>query len=288
LVTVLASGMAACTPPVAQYEIRERPLTCAQASRLAHDTLTGMGYEIFAAEPATPERAGTLRARRATLVGFEKAFEGAPTVTVRIECGPAGAGIDASEDGKWLGQVHFKRAFFLSFTGVQEAAAQQKEMDARQLAGTAPASLQRHDLRVEIEPLTRPQAQIEFGVDVLTGGILPVRIRIDNLTDRTYLLDPAEIRLAGADRTRVNALAPQDAASWLSSARHPTTGQPLVEESAADLGIQFREKVFTAERVPPRTSVQGFLFFPRGTYRNARLVLTEEESEETEGFVIEF
>ena len=49
-----------------------------------------------------------------------------------------------------------------------------------------------------------------------------------------------------------------------------------------------REKIIADGGVEPNATMSGFLYFPASAYRRAKLVLIERESEEAEGFAVEF
>jgi hypothetical protein len=58
---------------------------------------------------------------------------------------------------------------------------------------------------------------------------------------------------------------------------------------SADVITQLLDgKRLIATRVGPHSEVTGYLYFPLADYVRARAVLTEEDSDEAEGFVVEF
>lgn len=268
--------LAACAPPVRQFDMRGMVLSCDEANRLSYETLTAMGFTVGTVEPAALGHPGALHAARTD--------GGATPVTVRIECLPAGVNIDASEDGAVVGQIDFKRGFFIAFASVRSMATAQREVSAQMDAGTAPASLQRRDVQLVIEPLRGQRAKLDFPFDLVAGGVLPVRIEIHNLTARRYQLDPMAVRLTRADRERVPPLSPEDAAAQMADGL-PRAATGL---DRAAIAARLREHLFAATLIAPRGVARGFLYFPLADYTRARLVLTEEDSQETEGFVVEF
>lgn len=279
---VAAAFLTGCSPPIKHYEIREPGLSCAEANRLAHDTLVGMGFAIRRFDPAAPGGSGRLQGTR------EVAGGGTQSVTVDIDCKPSGVEIDASEDGKVLGQIEFKRGFYISFGSIRSTARAQAEMDKKMVAGTAPPSLQRGDVRVLVTPVRGQSAKLDFALDMAAGGILPVRIAISNLTERSYRLDPDDIRLTRADRQRATALSPEEAAGRVVAARKGETGEPVTTLSREQVAERLRAKLLKARTVVSRSEVVGFLYFPLADYTRARVLLTEAESGETEGFMVEF
>lgn len=281
IVAVLATS-AACTRPTRQFELRQLTLSCQEGNTLAHETLTAMGYVVGEIDPAAPAHPGTLRAVRAP-----DAPRGvAQRVVVRIECRPDGVDVDAVGDGALAGEVEVKRAFYVAFNSVRSMNAGQRDLAAAMVAGTAPESLQRKDVEVVMVPLRGQTAKLDFHFDLVAGGVLPVRVEIRNFTGRRYRLDPATVRLTRADRERVPPLLIDDAAGRIASA--PARG-PGAEALGRDaVAVRLREQQLTAAMLAPRAEVRGFLYFPAGEYVRGRLVLTEEESAETEGFVVEF
>jgi hypothetical protein len=282
LVVVVVVG--GCTPPIKQYQIKDETMACDDANRLAHDTLVAMGYRITGFDPAVEGQRGTLRGER------EDHANGAERqrVGVSIDCTGAGALLDAGEEGKWVGQADFKRGFLIAFVSTRQVAAQRAEMEAKMAAGTLPPSLQRRDVRVLLEPVVGPSTKLDFGFDLHAAGVLPLRVRMDNLTARTYRLDPGEIRLIRADRARLGAMSVDDATTRVTEARDAQTGRPVTLLSRGEIAGRLRQKLFETRRLVPGARAQGFLYFPVGEYTRGRVVLTEEDSGETEGVVVEF
>lgn len=275
----------ACTPPIKQYELKHQRLSCEEANRAAYRSLRAMGFAITAFERAGAGRRGVLKGSRDISGAGERRQE----VTVAIDCTATGVSVDAHRDSGWLDQIEFKRGFYHSFTNVVSMTAARAEMDARIAAGTAPASQQRRDLQVLVEPVYGLEAKLHFDFDAAAGGVLPVRISIRNLTAHSYSLQPAEIRLTRADRERVEALSPEEAAARI--ARAPT--QPGAQAWAAPLSVEaiaasLRTALLTATEVKPQAQTSGYLYFPLADYTRARVVLTERESGEAEGFLVEF
>jgi hypothetical protein len=258
-------AIAGCTPAVRQFELRQQALSCDEANRLAYETLTAMGYSVTSVDPARAGKPGVLLAVRSD----------ARPAAVRVECMPTGVDIDAAEVGAVVGQADFKRGFLITFLSLRTARAGEKELSGHMMAGTAPASLQRKDVQVVVEPLRGARASLDFDVDLAAGGVLPVRLAIRNLTAHRYRLDPTAVRLTGADGERVPPLSPDRAAALLTSTDAAVAGR-------------LRERLFDAKRIDPHAEVSGYLYFPLANYTQARVVLTDDESEEVEGFVIEF
>jgi hypothetical protein len=284
VVLVAFAIVGGCNPPMRQYQIKDEAMACDDANRLAHDTLTGMGFRITRFDPAVAGQQGTLKGEReGKTIGAEM-----QRVRVRINCTGAGVLLDAEEEGKWLGQVDFKYGFFLSFMSTRAMAAQRVEMEAKMAARALPPSLQRGDVRLLLEPVIGPSTKLDFGFNLYAAGVLPLRVRIDNLTERAYRLDPGEIRLTSADHARVGTMSVEDAAAHVTGTRDPETGRPLTLLGGEEIVERLRKNLFAARRLAPGSKAQGFLYFPAAEYTRGRVVLTEEESGETEGVVVEF
>ncbi|MGH7788994.1 MAG: hypothetical protein ACRERC_19135, partial [Candidatus Binatia bacterium] len=276
---LLTLGMLGCASAVRQYDLIDRPMTCDDANRTAYRTLQAMRFTVGEFQPAEPGRPGVMRGQRTTK-------EDHRSVTVRITCTATGATVDATEDGAWLEQMEIKRSFHHAFTNIVSMRAAQEELDAKVVAGTAPASQQRRDVKVLVEPLRGQAGRIDFPFDIAAAGILPVRIDITNLTPQTYTLVPTELQLTTPARERVAALTPAAAAAQIAAAR--VDGKPLTVLSPTAIAGVLDGKQFSATSIAPGAQQRGFLYFPLAEYVSARLVLTDSESGEDEGVRVEF
>ncbi len=282
---VLLTGvllLAACTPPVKQYALRNQPLSCADANRTAYRAVQSMRFTVTSFEPAASGRRGVIKATR---TAFDDSTQ---KVRVLIDCAASGASVDIEEEGALFGQIELKRPFYQSFTNIVSMDAARADMDARIDAGTAPASQQRRDLQVLVEPVRGQAAKLDFDIDLAAAGVLPVRITIKNHTAQAYRLQPADIRLTGADRTRVAALSAAAAAQRVAATRLPDGTTPSTALPQTAVNERLRGALFNAEAVAPGAEASGYLFFPLAEYRSARVTLIEAESEESEGFLVEF
>jgi hypothetical protein len=282
LVAVLSSY--ACSPPIKQFELRDQTLSCEEANEMSYKTLRAMGFTLTAFEPAKPGNAGVLKGHRQR--------PGPPpyrqSVTVDIECAPSGTSIDAHEDSTLLDQVEFKRGFYHSFTNIVSMTAAEQALEERIDAGTAPPSQQRRDLQVLVEPVRGHEAKLYFEIDLAAGGILPLRLTMNNRTAHRYRLKPEEIRLTRTDRKRVSSLTPEQAAARVAEARQPKTGEPVTTASLESVTNRLRGELFVADAVEPGERLSGFLYFPLAEYQRARVVVVEDGSGESEGFMVEF
>ena len=280
LCAVIMSG---CTAPIKQYGLTNLAISCDEANRFTYETLSNLGFTVSAFTPAKMGQRGEAK-------GTREATEGLPAqnVTVSIDCQPTGTAVDAREDGKLLGQLEFKRAFYISFTAAQSTEARRAEMAQRIAEGKAAPVAQRQALQVLIRPVRGQAARLDFEIDQAAGGVLPVRIHISNPTDRRYKLTPDDIQLNRRDRTRVAPLATAEAAALVGNAKLAGSGGPVTSMSADVITQLLDGKRLIATRVGPHSEVTGYLYFPLADYVRARAVLTEEDSDEAEGFVVEF
>src|SRR5262245_24940611 len=276
--------LAACNPPIKQFELNNQPLTCDEANRAAYRTIEAMRFKVSDFQPGAPGQRGVIKASR-TVSGSSGETQ---SVTVTIDCTPAGSDIDASDDAAWLSQMEFKRAFHHAFVNVVSMRAANQQLENEVLAGTAPASQQRRDLKVIVEPQRGQSAKLDFAFDLAAAGVLPVRVDISNLTPRTYTLDVSAIRLMRADRERVAALAPADTAARIAGTRQGNPPQPLTTLSRDAIADALVLRQFTATEIGPGAQRQGFLYFPLADYVGARIVLTDKETGEDEGVRVEF
>ncbi|MFQ5665284.1 MAG: hypothetical protein ACE5I7_02515 [Candidatus Binatia bacterium] len=279
LCAVLALA-AACNPPIRQYDLENRRLTCAQANAYVFRTLHAMGFRITSFEPAAAARAGAVHAVRAD--GRTQ------RVTVAVRCTGNTADIDAREDGKWLGQLELKRGFYLSFTAVAAQAAA-AEAAARQEAQRPLPHRTEQGLHVLVEPRRGFAAKLDFGLDLAAAGVLPIRITINNVTSRTYDFDPHDIALIRKDGARVHPMAVADAAARVAASARPdeaTPNAPPVDPAA--VAQRLHEHLLKGHSVTANQQIRGYLFFPLAQYVKGRVLLEDRATEETEGFVVEF
>jgi len=272
--------LAACVPPVRQYEIRNERLTCEQANQYSYRTLQSMGFTITQFEPAVAGQSGTLRGTRDN--------RGTQKVTVRITCDGGNADIIASDDGAFLGQLEFKRGFFLAFSGTASQAAISESV-ARDEAQRPLEQKRTKGLQVLIEPVHGLGSKLDFDLDLAAGGVLPVRLTVVNASTRTYRLDPSDVALAQADGTRVRPLPVSVAAQRVADAlRQKGSGSEAPAPDATQIAQRFGAQLFTAKTVTSNQTIKGYLFFPLGDYTKGRVSVEDEETEESEGFVVEF
>lgn len=277
---VLIGTVVGCTPPIRQYDLRNQTLTCEQANEYSLRTLQAMGFTITAFEPAAVGRPGALRGSREE--------RGTQNVTVVVTCTGAAATIDASEDGKLFGQLEFRRGFYLSFTAVASQVAVIAAA-AREEAQRPLQEKREKGLHVLLEPVQGLAAKLDFDLDLAAASVLPLQVTINNATSRTYNFDPADIALIQKDGTRVHPMPVEAAAQRVADAQRQKEAAP--DSAPLDRGEvtqRLRGRLLISHSVSANQTVKGYLFFPLAPYVKGRVSLEDQESEETEGFVVEF
>jgi len=274
------SLLAACTSQLRQFDLNDRPLTCEQANQYAYRTLQVMGFAITEFEPAASGQPGTLR-------GWREHYDGTQRVTVAIACSGATAGVTASEDGRFVGLLEFKRGFYMTFTSLVS----QAQANAAASAAEAQRPLEQRrtqGLQVLLQPVHGLGAKLDLGLDLAAGGVLPVSVTIMNVSARRYTLAPEDIVLVRRDGTRVHALAAAAAAAQVARALRQAAGDAAPDVDAAAIKTRLESRLFSSRSVAANETVSGYLYFPLAAYVKGRVVLEDVESEESEGVMVEF
>jgi hypothetical protein len=223
-------------------------LSCEEANRLAYRTVTVLGYTPASLQVAAPGQSGHILARK----------EGAKDGMVTITCNPDGAVVEPEKTGIAIPSMiggaerpgEFPQLFKQAFNI---------------LRGTQEAAAARgpeKGLNLTMTPLNGFDSQVELGADLPASGVLPVRVVISNNTPRPYGVDMSKIFLQSAAGGRVAPVAP------------PAAGQSKALQGEMTL--------------QPGQTVSGYLFYPAGQYTSARTTLVDKETDEGEGFSIQF
>lgn len=284
VVTLALAGLIfGCRPPVRQYDLLRQPISCDEANDLVFRSMKAMGFQITGLELARPGKPGRVEGVR-ELRGTDTRTQHA---VVSIRCTDEGVDLIAAEPGH-LGQSEIKRGFLITYKSLVGMAQREAEARARAGAGETASQEPEGGLQVLLEPLYGFASKLEFGLNLEAAGVLPVRVTIRNPTRRAYRLEPERIRLIRRDRGRVAPLVPAEAAGRAAEAVDPETGASLSPVPRAELERQLARRLLRVRRVAPGEERSGFLYYPSGQYTGARAVMTEEESGESEGFLIRF
>ena len=132
-------------------------------------------------------------------------------------------------------------------------------------------------------------AKLDFALDLAADGILPVRVTINNASTRSYSLDPDDVALIQRDGTRVHPLPIDEVVERVAAAeRAKSDGAPATPSDSAGNAQRLRDRLLRTRAVSANQQLSGYLYFPLGTYTKGRVTLEDQESEEAEGFVVEF
>ncbi|MCY4385971.1 MAG: hypothetical protein OXC18_02590 [Desulfurellaceae bacterium] len=299
--------------PTDEYDVIDPDMSCEDANRFSVRAVERLGYEVTAFTPASDDAEGKIEAKQMGRWGGEEG------VSITIACGPNGARIstrsdvtpcdqanmvmrqavessgftittytpatllkaglitgekdgaeptsititcyiernrvemDTSEDSPVLSNVDFYQALRDFQLGFFTAFNKLEERLA-----SNPADQNR--LYVALRPLNIVDNQVVFGTKEL--AVLPIKVNISNPTQQTYLLEIQRIMLMDAAGKRV---------------------KPISEGEAA-----FPAPSLTDRPVGPGASIQGYLYYPLGTYTGARGSLADQRNQEREGFSVEF
>jgi len=240
--------LAGCPPPARYKEVRPG-LSCERATRVAYRTLLTLGYTVTDVTVASVERTGGVTGTKTEPDGSTR------TGRVVITCDGKGAILSPVEDSLFP-NYEFSRGFGYSF----KVLVQRPDVEEPRAA---------LGLQVLVHALTAQEATLDLG-GVPTTGPLAVRVTVHNNTDRAVSLDPSRLELVDVGG---------DATGPLTG---PALQAALAPGPAAD---RVRAELLGARRVAPHTTLAGYLVFPAGSYREARVTIEDVETGEGEGFV---
>jgi hypothetical protein len=121
---------------------------------------------------------------------------------------------------------------------------------------------------ITLEPQRSRESTAEFGADLPASGVTPVRMRIENRTTRTYGFQRAQVKMVTQEGKRVDALAPSSIGGGLQG--------------------QLEQKLIAEGDLAPGAMLNGFMYFPSSAYRRASVLLLDRDTDEGEGFAVEF
>ncbi len=241
-----------CSGCVARHVLlSEKGLTCVEAQRIAIATVRRMGYTITESTKATPGAPGMIIASREE--GTRKRG-----LMVSVVCTTMGAEVEAQSDQGGLADLNFASEFRRNF-------------EAATINRPPPRPPAESGVDVLLTP-ERGSNVADFGVDLSAAGVLPVSVRITNRTPRTYRFRVKGVRLQTAAGERVA----------------PLGTDRIAAQAGSDAASALQQKALRDRDIGPNETLTGFLFFPFNAYARARVELIDRQSDESEGFSIEF
>lgn len=273
----VAALLAGCTSMQEQYNVRRSNISCDEANRYALQSMRTLGYDVKEFQPAALGRDGFLRG---TTAGERDSVH---TGAVTIHCKPNEVVLSAHEEQFLKQDLTFTRGFYISFTNLAdhgaESAAYQKQLEGGTTGGGA---------KFKIQPQVGLETKLDFGEDLAAAGVLAVKVTVENGSDRVYKLDPATIELRSAGGAKVTQMSPAAAATALVKAAAGDSVEGAPPPDPQRLETLLRERALPARTLRPGDHAEGFVYFPTGQYSRARATLVDTETEEDEGFLVEF
>lgn len=256
-----------------QARFEEPMLACGDAMRAARAAVIRIGYTVKKITPAHDGNPGTITAHRYS--GWAAATpeaEGISSMTVAVHCTDAGAQFDMTASQESLG---FSREFNTTLTREIEKLSRQESRRPRTAAQRKEAQEQKGLILAVVAERSR-RAVAVFGSDLPAAGITPVHIHITNRSTRHYSLDPSQVRLISTQGSREEPL------------EITTVTKQVSAGDEGELHTALQQQLLPAQQLAPGDEITGYLYFPAAAYRAARVILTDTESEEPEGFQVEF
>ena len=261
-----ANRAAAQAEPLAElYEITDTDLSCEQAQQLAYRTVERMGYRVASATRAAPGKTGAIQAQ-------QRRSGQTALVQVTIQCQPQGVVVDAASlstldvasptPHPLVTDYHEREAPRLTKNRPPPTTYFRRAFYSlfHGLADNVKRYGPEGQVYVHIRPLPAMESELLFGVH--TPNIFIVAVEVANRTQQTYVFDTEQVYLLSVGGGTVRALAEKDAASL---------PPPMVSQALA-----------------AQVATHGYLYYPAGEYLSVQGTLTEVQSQERQGFQIEF
>lgn len=275
---IVCSVLVACASMHSQYAVRRNNLTCDQANRYAFQSLRSLGYTVTSFEPAAVGRAGVLRGNKSE--ENRSSHDG----VVRITCDPSEVLLEAKEEQLLSQDLTFTRGFYLAFTGIADHASAGNAYAEQQSGGTTGGGV-----KFKIQPQLALETKLDFGEDLAAGGVLAVKVNVQNGSSITYTLDPSAIELRPRGGTgKVTQLDLGAAAAAVARAAKDGLDPGIAGPTAQSIEDTLRKRALKGGTLAPGASAEGFVYFPVGSYARARATLVDVDSQESEGFLVEF
>lgn len=272
---------AACTSMQSQYNVRRSNLTCDQANRYAFQSLKSLGYTVTTFEPAAVGRAGVLRGTKAEESGGRS---GSRDGVVHIVCDASEVRLAAAEEQFLSQDLTFTRGFYLAFTGIADHAVSDVVYAEEQSGGSVTGGV-----KFKIQPQLALETKLDFGEDLAAGGVLAVKVTVQNGSAETYTLAVDAIELRPREGTaKVMQIDVPTAAKAIAQATAANLSPGIPGPSAASIESTLRERALKGRTLKPGDSAEGFVYFPVGSYARARATLVDVATGESEGFLVDF
>ena len=239
---------ATCTP--SRYVLERPGLDCERAVHVARRTLVEMGYTITG---MTQPKGGT----SGFVTGTKRLPDGGTTnAAVSLKCSASGVEVRPIEDSL-LPSFEFSRTFDYSFTSL----VQRPDVETPRVES---------GVQVLVEVVDVYQARLDLGGEAVRPGNVLIRLTVRNGTDRAVAIDTKRLTLVMANGASAQAL-----------------GGPELDAAlaAGPGGERVRRELLEKLEVPPRKTSFGFLVYPAGAYREARIAVQDVETGESDGFV---
>jgi hypothetical protein len=238
-------------------------MPCREATRVARGALLRLGYLIEKVELAQPGVPGVVGGRKETAWSPSSPEAGdAYTAEIRVTCSDQGSDFEGISNAPFGASRAFRKELPATIAELAERQTVRPRLKENQEAGMV----------IEVEPLRRLRATSELGVDPTASGVTPVRLRLENRTERSYFFERSKVTLVSQDGARSQPLPAQRIAATFGDAVAQTLYSRLIAEG--DVG--------------PHQTVSGFLYFPVAAYQRATVQLIDQASDEVEGFSVEF
>jgi len=258
--------LAGCSA-IGPARVSEPMLSCTEAMRIARIAVMRFGYTVRKVVDARPGVPGRVVGAKDT--GWQASMGEGDTVVmlVTVTCTDAGADLEATTNESFVERRTLPKRF---------ATVVEKELAVKPIKPRI-SNEPEQGLVVQVEPLRGRDAQVEFGANLTGAGITPVKIEINNRSPRRYEFHRKDVQLVTVGGSREEPMQIGDA-----------TGRIATDVGAAAGQSALREKEIQDGSIAPGGSLSGFLYFKASTYRRVRVVLTDVESQEEEGFSVEF
>lgn len=275
-----AAMLAACASMQSQYNVRRSNLSCDQANRYAFQSVKSLGYTVTTFEPAAVGRAGVLRGTKSEDGGRSGSHDG----VVHIVCDATEVRLDAAEEQFLSQDLTFTRGFYLAFTGIADHAESGVAYADEQSGGSASGGV-----KFKIQPQLALETKLDFGEDLAAGGVLAVKVTVQNGSAETYTLAVDAIELRRREGTdKVVQIDIPTAAKAIAKATAADLSPGIPGPSPASIESTLRERSLKGRTLKPGDSAEGFVYFPVGSYARARATLVDVATGESEGFLVEF